>query len=63
MLAIKLFLIKILLKGGEDMMAMLFANQIILERATFKQVPKLLKEPVRKILEDCGMGFLAEENE
>lgn len=61
MQAVKLFLIKLLLKGGEDMMAMLFANQIILGRATFSQVPKLLKEPVKTILDDCGMGFLADE--
>lgn len=62
MQVIKLFLIKILLKGGEDMMAMLFANQIILGRATFAQVPKLLKDPVKALLDDCGMGFLAEED-
>ena len=41
-------------KGGEDMMAMLWAQQIILGKKTFKQVPKLLKEQVREILIDSG---------
>ena len=41
-------------KGGEDMMAMLWAQQISLGKKTFKQVPKLLKEQVREILIDSG---------
>lgn len=43
------------------MIAMLWANQIILGKKTFKQVPKLLKEQVREILIDAGMEELIEE--
>lgn len=43
------------------MMAMLFAQRIILGKSTFAQVPALLKEQVKEILVDSGMGFLAEE--
>ena len=41
-------------KGGETMMAMLWAQQIMLGKKTFAQVPKLLKEKVREILIDSG---------
>ena len=43
------------------MMAMLWAQQIMLGKKTFAQVPKLLKEKVREILIDSGMEELAEE--
>lgn len=58
---LKLIFRIILGKGGEEMMAMLWAQQIILGKKTFAQVPKLLKDKVREILEDSGMGELAEE--
>lgn len=45
-------------KEGETMIAMLWANQIILGKKTFKQVPKLLKNQVREILIDAGMEEL-----
>ena len=45
-------------KGGEDMMAMLWAQSIILGKKTFAQVPRLLKEQVREILIDSGMEEL-----
>ena len=48
-------------KGGEDMMAMLWAQQIMLGKKTFAEVPRLLKAKVKEILEDSGMGELAEE--
>ena len=41
-------------KEGEDMMAMLWAQQIMLGKKTFAQVPKLLKDKVREILIDSG---------
>ena len=48
-------------KEGETMMAMLWAQQIMLGKKTFAQVPKLLKEKVREILIDSGMeGLVAE---
>ena len=36
------------------MMAMLWAQQIMLGKKTFAQVPRLLKEQVREILIDSG---------
>ena len=45
-------------KGGEIMMAMLWAQQIMLGKKTFSQVPRLLKEKVREILVDSGMEEL-----
>lgn len=44
------------------MMAMLWAQQIMLEKKTFEQVPRLLKDKVKEILEDSGMGDLADTN-
>lgn len=48
-------------KEGEYMMAMLWAQQIMLGKKTFAQVPKLLKEKVREILIDSGMEELVAE--
>ena len=41
-------------KDGAIMMAMLWAQQIMLGKKTFAQVPRLLKEQVREILIDSG---------
>lgn len=49
--------------GGKEMMAMLWAQQIILGKKTYGQVPRLLKEKVKEILEDSGMAELAKEDE
>jgi len=43
------------------MMAMLWAQQIMLGKKTFAQVPAKLKEQVRELLIDSGLGELAEE--
>lgn len=43
------------------MMAMLWAQQIMLGKKTFAQVPRLLKEKVREILIDSGCEELAVE--
>lgn len=48
--------------GGKEMMAMLWAQQIMLGKKTFEQVPRLLKGKVKEILEDSGMGDLADTN-
>lgn len=48
-------------KEGEDMMAMLWSQQIMLGKKTFAQVPKLLKEKVKEILIDSGMEELITE--
>lgn len=47
--------------GGKEMMAMLWAQQIMLEKKTYEQVPRLLKDKVKEILEDSGMGELVKE--
>ena len=49
----------LLLKGEQEMMAMLFSQRVILEKCTFEQVPKKLKKQVAEILvEECGMPEL-----
>lgn len=48
-------------KGGETMMAMLWAQQIMLGKKTFSQVPKMLKEKVKEILIDSGCEELLGE--
>lgn len=48
-------------KEGETMMAMLWAQQILLGKKIFADVPALLKEQVREILIDSGMEILIEE--
>ena len=47
--------------GGKEMMAMLWAQQIMLGKKTYGQVPRLLKDEVKEILEDSGMGELAND--
>ncbi|RGI83930.1 hypothetical protein DXD84_08555 [Dorea formicigenerans] len=47
--------------GGKEMMAMLWAQQIMLGKKTYKQVPRLLKDKVKEILEDSGMSELVTE--
>ena len=43
------------------MMAMLWAQQIMLGKKTFAQVPRLLKDKVREILVDSGCEDLVSE--
>lgn len=47
-------------RKDDIMMAMLWAQQIMLGKKEFKDVPRLLKEQVKEILIDSGMGELAE---
>ena len=47
-------------KEGTTMMAMLWAQQIMLGKKTFAQVPDKLKEQVREILIDLECPELAE---
>lgn len=55
-------IIKILFgKEGETMMAMLWAQQIMLEKKTYAQVPRLIKEKVKEILIDSGCEDLVTE--
>lgn len=48
-------------KEGKEMMAMLWAQQIMLGKKTYEQVPRLLKEQVKEILTDSGMEKLTKE--
>ncbi len=45
-------------KDGKEMMAMLWAQQIMLGKKTFADVPRLLKDKVKEILMDSGMEEL-----
>lgn len=53
----------LLVMGGkeEDMMAMLWAQQIMLDKKTYAQVPRLLKDKVKEILIDSGCEDLVTE--
>ena len=43
------------------MIAMLWSQQIMLEKKTYAQVPRLLKDKVKEILIDSGMEELVTE--
>lgn len=43
------------------MIAMLWAQQIMLEKKTYAQVPRLLKDGVKEVLIDSGMEELVTE--
>ena len=45
----------------EDMMAMLWAQQIMLGKKIFAQVPRLLKDKVKEVLIDSGCKDLVTE--
>lgn len=55
---LKLIFFIIFGKEGETMMAMLWAQKIILGKKTFADVPRLLKEQVREILVESGLEAL-----
>lgn len=56
------FIFKVLFgEGGEDMMAMLWAQQIMLGKKTYAQVPRMLKEKVKELLIDSGCEDLVTE--
>lgn len=50
-------------EGGADMMAMLWAQKIMLGKKIFAQVPRLLKAQVREILEESGLEELIVDDE
>ena len=45
-------------KGGDMMMAMFFAQRVILGKTTFDKVPKALKKGVAEVLIDSGLPEL-----
>ena len=60
-LTILFLFILLQISGGKEMMAMLWAQQIMLGKKTYGQVPRLLKDKVKEVLEDSGMGELAND--
>lgn len=48
-------------EGGEIMMAMFFAQRVILGKTEFKDVPAKLKDQVKELLIESGLPELAEE--
>lgn len=48
-------------RKDDDMMAMLWAQQIMLGKKVYSQVPRLLKDKVKEILIDSGMEELVVE--
>ena len=58
---LNLFGLLIVSRKEEDMMAMIWAQQIMLGKKTYAQVPRLLKEKVKEILIDSGCEELATE--
>lgn len=58
---LRMMLTNMLWGRDNEMIAMLWANMIMLGKKTFAQVPKLLKEKVKEILVDAGFPELAEE--
>lgn len=56
-IALKIYVL--LSKGELEMMAMLFAQRVILGKCEFEQVPKKLQKQVAEILiDECGMPEL-----
>ena len=55
-------LIKILGKGGRDMMAMFFAQRVILGKTEFKDVPKALKAGCAEVLLESGLPELVPQS-
>ena len=49
-------------KEGKEMMAMLWAQQIMLGKKTYSQVPRLLKDKVKEVLIDSGAEDLVTED-
>ncbi|MGY0692994.1 hypothetical protein ACW2QC_09425 [Virgibacillus sp. FSP13] len=61
---IKRFITFILLKLGDDeMMAMFFAQRVILGKTAFEEVPSTLQPGVYEHLKDSGVEFLAGDYE
>ena len=62
MAALASFIIKIIF--GKDwciMMAMFFAQRVILGKTAYADVPEVLKPQVKELLEESGMGELVTE--
>ena len=58
---LKIFGLLVMSGKEEDMMAMLWAQQIMLGKKTYAQVPRLLKDKGREVLIDSGCEDLVTE--
>lgn len=58
---LKIFGLLVMSGKEEDMMAMLWAQQIMLGKKTYAQVPRLLKDKVKEVLIDSGREDLVTE--
>ena len=58
---LKIFGLLVMSGKEEDMLAMIWAQQIMLGKKIFAQVPRLLKEKVREVLIDSGCEDLVTE--
>lgn len=54
----RLFLLRFLTGGGAIMMAMFFAQRVILGKTAYADVPAVLKPAVAELLNDAGLGEL-----
>lgn len=61
MAALLINILLFFMRKDDFMMAMLWAQQIILGKKTYEQVPRLLKDKVKEILIDSGMEELVTE--
>ena len=57
----QLFILQLILGGGENMMAMFFAQRVILGKTSFAEVPAKLKDQVRELLVNAGLPELVQE--
>ena len=58
----QLFLLQVLMgKGGVIVMAMFFAQRVILGKTEYAAVPATLKAQVKELLVESGLGDLAVE--
>ena len=58
---LKIFGLLVMSGKDEDMMAMIWAQQIMLGKKTYAQVPRLLKDKVKEVLIDSGCEDLVTE--
>lgn len=58
---LKIFGLLVMSGKKEDMMAMIWAQQIMLGKKTYAQVPRLLKDKVKEVLIDSGCEDLVTE--
>lgn len=51
-------IINFMSKGGKEMMAIFFAQRVVLGKTTFADVPQVLKASVAENLIDSGLDFM-----